>query len=177
MSTILRRSLHLAILTASAAAVIAAGSPASASALAAGAHVPATIAAPAACSIPANANDGVLKTLKTVGDSRHVTAKVRLAMFETAWVESHANNLGCGTGDSVGVFQQSPSNGWGTKAQCMNVTHAAGKFLDQAIPNSANHPSWTAGHVAQSVQRSAYPDRYDAAQTKANALIARSRTL
>ena len=177
MSKTLRRTLRFAVLGVAAAAVVAVGTPASADALAAGSHVPATIVAPAACSIPAKANDGVLKTLKKIGDSRHITAKVRLAMFETAWVESHANNLGCGTGDSVGVFQQSPSNGWGTKAQCMNVTHATNKFLDQAIPNSRNHPSWTAGHVAQSVQRSAYPDRYDAAKAKANSLIARSNTL
>jgi hypothetical protein len=168
-------TLRIAVLGAAAAAVIAVGAPASAST--AGTHVPATIAAPAACNIPANANDGVLKTMRNIGNSRHITAKVRLAMFETAWVESHANNLGCGTGDSVGVFQQSPSNGWGTKAQCMNVTHATNKFLDQAIPNSANHSSWSAGKVAQSVQRSAYPDRYDAAQAKAKALITRSNGL
>ncbi|WP_163511833.1 hypothetical protein [Fodinicola acaciae] len=169
--------LRFVMLGVAAAAVLGFTAPASADAVSAGAHVPATIAAPLACTIPAKANDGVLKKLKQVGDARHVTAKVRLAMFETAWVESHANNLGCGTGDSVGVFQQSPSNGWGTKAQCMDVKHAANKFLDQAIPNSRNHPSWSAGKVAQSVQRSAYPSRYDAAKSKAQSLIRRSNTL
>lgn len=175
MSTALHSTLRIAVLgAATVMATLAIAAPASASAAP---HVPATIAAPAACSIPANANDGVLKTMRNIGNSRHITAKVRLAMFETAWVESHANNLGCGTGDSVGVFQQSPSNGWGTKAQCMNVTHATNKFLDQAIPNSAHNPSWSAGKVAQSVQRSAYPSRYDAAQAKAKALITRSNGL
>ena len=33
---------------------------------------------------------------------RHDLAGVMLSMFETAWVESHVNNLHCGTGDSVG---------------------------------------------------------------------------
>ncbi|WP_199921736.1 peptidoglycan-binding domain-containing protein [Psychromicrobium lacuslunae] len=152
-------------------------SPAVAQQAAIGDHLPATALAAEVCSVPATANDSVLLTLKRVGDSRSISSKVRLAMFETAWVESHANNLGCGDSDSVGVFQQRPSQGWGTVAQCMDVNYAANKFLDQAISNAAKNPGWTAGQVAQSVQRSAYPSRYDQAQSTANSLISRSITL
>ncbi|AJT41408.1 hypothetical protein UM93_07560 [Psychromicrobium lacuslunae] len=147
-----------------------------------GDHVPATELSSAqlteeACYVPSTADDNVLKTMKSIGDQRGISYRVRLAMFETAWVESHANNLNCGDLDSVGVFQQRPAAGWGTVAQCTNVVYATNKFLDQAIPNAANYPSWSAGTVAQSVQRSAYPERYDQAQSIAEALIQRSNAL
>ncbi|MEH0108111.1 hypothetical protein V6N00_00055 [Tersicoccus sp. MR15.9] len=135
----------------------------------AAAEAPAT-ASSARCFVPSTANQSVLRTLKAVGDKRGITYRVRLAMFETAWVESHANNLKCGTGSSVGVFQQ--TSAWGTYAQRTNVTWATNRFLDQAIPNARRHPSWTAGQVAQSVQRSAYPTRYDQAKATATRLIA-----
>ncbi|KAG8703160.1 hypothetical protein FRC09_004314 [Ceratobasidium sp. 395] len=53
----------------------------------------------------------------------------------------------------------------------MNVDYSTGKFLDQAIPNDANNPGYTAGQLAQSVQRSEFPDRYDQAQSIAQDLI------
>ncbi|KAF8609662.1 hypothetical protein BDV93DRAFT_602299 [Ceratobasidium sp. AG-I] len=89
----------------------------------------------------------------------------------TAWIESHVNNLNCGDQDSIGVFQQRPSQGWGTYDQIMNVDYSTGKYLDQAIVNDQNNPGYTAGQLAQSVQRSEYPDRYDGAQSTAQDLI------
>ena len=142
-----------------------------------GRHIPATLMADSACAVPSTANDGVLVTVKHAADARHVTARVRLATYEAAWVESHANNLRCGDRDSLGVFQQRPSAGWGTPAQILNVTYATNKFLDRAIPIAAAHSSWSAGHVAQAVQVSAYPDRYDQSATKARSLISRAAAL
>jgi hypothetical protein len=129
-------------------------------------------------SIPPNADDNVLRTLRDVSNQRGVDDRVRLSVFETAWVESHANNLPCGDGESIGVFQQIPRF-WCPEDRnlCMDVGHAAGKYLDQAIPNAANNPGWSAGQVAQSVQRSAFPDRYDQAQGTAQDLINRSNGL
>ena len=97
-----------------------------------------------------------------------------LATFEAAWVESHVNNLNCGDSDSLGVFQQRPSQGWGSKAQVTNVDYATNKFLDQAIKNDKGF-SGTAGQLAQSVQRSGYPDRYDQAKAKAESIIAEAK--
>lgn len=82
------------------------------------------------------------------------------------------NNLDCGDRDSLGVFQQRPSQGWGTPEECMDPVHAANAFLDQAIVNDRRNPSYTAGQLAQSVQRSAFPDRYDQSEDKALAMIA-----
>ncbi|WP_163507071.1 hypothetical protein [Fodinicola acaciae] len=134
--------------------------------------------APKDCpSIPSTADDNILRTLRDIGNQRGVDDRVRLAEFETAWVESHANNLPCGDQDSLGVFQQRPSQGWGTPDQVMDPVYATNKFLDYAIPNAANNPGWTAGQVAQSVQRSEFPDRYDQAEGTARDLIARSNGL
>lgn len=152
---------------------------AAASPLAPGSHVPSSVVTPENCpSIPSNADDNVLRILRDVSNQRGVDGRVRLSVFETAWVESHANNLPCGDGESIGVFQQIPRF-WCPEDRnlCMDVAHAANKYLDQAIPNAANNPGWTAGQVAQSVQRSAFPDRYDQSQGIAQDLINRSNGL
>ena len=125
------------------------------------------------CAVPSTHDPAVIATVHSVAKSRGVTAKVMLAAFEAGWVESHMNNLNCGDRDSLGVFQQRPSMGWCSPSSlCLNVTHATNKFLDQAIPNDRNNPGYTAGQLAQSVQRSAYPARYDQAESKARSLIA-----
>jgi hypothetical protein len=128
-------------------------------------------------SIPSTADPDVIKVVYEVGVKLHVSDRVMLAGFEAGWVESHMNNLPCGDSDSLGVFQQRPSQGWGTPEQIMNVAFASNSFFTQAITVAANNPGWTAGQVAQGVQRSAFPDRYDAAQATARDLIERARAL
>jgi hypothetical protein len=123
------------------------------------------------CSVPPDADMNVNKQVHDVAVQRGVNDKVMLATFEAGWVESHMNNLDCGDRDSLGVFQQRPSAGWGTPEECMNVVHATNAFLDQAIPNDKENPNQTAGQLAQSVQRSAFPDRYDQSEGKARELI------
>ncbi|KAG8696258.1 hypothetical protein FRC12_002414 [Ceratobasidium sp. 428] len=122
-------------------------------------------------SIPSTVDAAVRDHVYRITQSRNVTPKVLLATFETAWVESHVNNLNCGDQDSIGVFQQRPSQGWGTHDQIMKVDYSTNKFLDQAIPNDRNNPGYTAGQLAQSVQRSEFPGRYDQAKEKAQTII------
>ncbi|KAB5590252.1 hypothetical protein CTheo_6304 [Ceratobasidium theobromae] len=122
-------------------------------------------------SIPSTANPTIRDQVYRITQSRGVTAKVLLSTFETAWIESHVNNLPCGDQDSIGVFQQRPSQGWGSYDQIMNVDYSTNKYLDQAIVNDRNNPGYTAGQLAQSVQRSEFPDRYDQAQSTAQELI------
>ncbi|MBA0053875.1 hypothetical protein E0L36_24380 [Streptomyces sp. AJS327] len=124
------------------------------------------------CAVPPDRDLNITKTVYSIAKERNVTDKVLLAAFEAGWVESHMNNLNCGDRDSLGVFQQRPSQGWGTPEQCMDPVHATNAFLDQAIPNDANNPNFTAGELAQSVQRSAYPERYDQSEEKARSMIA-----
>ncbi|MEU8570552.1 hypothetical protein AB0C51_19775 [Streptomyces pathocidini] len=100
-----------------------------------------------------------------------MTDKVMLAAFETGIVETGMRNLHYGDRDSVGVFQQRPSQGWGNRAQCLDPDHAARRFFTEAVRVAKAHPDWSAGKVAQGVQRSAYPTRYDHAEHLARGLL------
>lgn len=114
----------------------------------------------------------VARTICAVGKRRGVSARVMLSAFETAIVESGCRNLNYGDRDSVGVFQQRPSQGWGTREQCMNVDYASNKYFEVAQnfeKRSSCGPS--AGVLAQCVQRSAYPARYDQNEGNARSLM------
>ncbi|OZM70349.1 hypothetical protein CFN78_25860 [Amycolatopsis antarctica] len=130
----------------------------------------------AACTVPPDRDLNVTTRIYQIATQRQVTPKVLLSAFEAGWVESHMHNLNCGDRDSLGVFQQRPSQGWcDNPADCLNVDHATNAYLDQAIPNDLKTPGFSAGQLAQSVQRSAYPERYDQAQAKAQQMIAEVR--
>ncbi|MCT2587865.1 FG-GAP repeat domain-containing protein [Actinophytocola gossypii] len=137
-----------------------------------GDHVPLSVNPHACPSIPPNHDPNVIRTVYQVGLDRNVSDKVMLAAFEAGWVESHMNNLPCGDKDSLGVFQQRPSQGWGTPEQIMQVPYAATQFFIQAQANEPKYPHYTAGQLAQSVQRSCCPERYDQAEGKARAMLA-----
>jgi hypothetical protein len=93
--------------------------------------------------------------------------KVTLALIEAGIVESNLRNLPYGDRDSLGYLQQRPSKGW----RCpMNITCATWDFLRRAIP--AEHRYGTSGQLAQAVQRSAFPLRYDQRQAEAEQVIA-----
>ncbi|TCP57514.1 hypothetical protein EV191_1011471 [Tamaricihabitans halophyticus] len=148
----------------------------SGSPLAPGTHIPMSMATDSMVlecdTIPSEHDPEIIKIVYDVATERGADDRVMLSAFEAGWVESHMNNLDCGHSDSLGVFQQRPSQGWGTPEEIMDPVYATNAYLDQAIPNAENNPDWTAGEVAQSVQRSAYPDRYDESEAKAKELIA-----
>ena len=102
--------------------------------------------------IPSEADPAVRDAVYRLAKARGVNDKVLLSTFETIWIETHANNLPCGDQDSLGVFQQRPSMGWGTPEQLMNIEYATNMFLDRCIPNDAANPGFTPGQLAQSVQ-------------------------
>ncbi|MHB1711188.1 MAG: hypothetical protein ACYCV7_07275 [Acidimicrobiales bacterium] len=77
----------------------------------------------------------------------------------TSMQESRLQNLPYGDRDSLGLFQQRPSQGWGSSAQVMNPIYAATAFFDHL----AQIPGWESMPVteaAQLVQRSADPTAY-----------------
>ena len=80
--------------------------------------------------------------------------------YATAWQESKLENLPYGDQDSVGIFQQRPSEGWGSKAQLEDPAYAAGAFFKALvkIPGYAKLPVDVA---AQDVQRSADGAAYE----------------
>jgi hypothetical protein len=77
----------------------------------------------------------------------------------TAYQETGIRNLNYGDRDSVGLFQQRPSQGWGTKQQLMDPYYSTGKFYD-ALVKIKNWETADINDVAQKVQFSGYPEAY-----------------
>lgn len=89
----------------------------------------------------------------------------------TAMQESSLINLTTATNyDSLGLFQQRPSQGWGSAAQVTDPVYASQAFYSRLIkvPNWQSIPLTQA---AQAVQRSAYPDAYAQWQSQAQQLV------
>jgi hypothetical protein len=89
----------------------------------------------------------------------------------TAMQESKLRNLGYGDRDSVGLFQQRPSQGWGTAAQIMDPVYSSTKFY-QALVSVSGWQSMTLTQAAQAVQKSGAPDAYAAHQADATVVAA-----
>ena len=73
--------------------------------------------------------------------------------------------------DSVGLFQQRPSMGWGTVEQCMDVTYSTTVFY-KSLAKIDGWEDMTLAQAAQAVQVSAFPDRYAQWEDMAWAVIA-----
>jgi hypothetical protein len=93
-------------------------------------------------------------------------ASVALA---TAMQESKLRNLEHGDRDSLGLFQQRPSQGWGTRDQILNPVFAINAFYD-ALAEVDGYQTMAITQAAQTVQRSAYPDAYAEHEADARAL-------
>lgn len=78
----------------------------------------------------------------------------------TAYQESGLHNLAYGDRDSLGLFQQRPSQDWGTPEQVMDPHYAANAFY-RVMEKQRDWQTRDLGDVAQAVQRSGYPDAYD----------------
>jgi murein DD-endopeptidase MepM/ murein hydrolase activator NlpD len=84
--------------------------------------------------------------------------------------ESSLRNRTDGPDDSLGLFQQRPSQGWGTREQLMDPVYAAKRFYTAllAVAGWQQMPLTVAG---QAVQRSAYPDAYAQWEPDATMLV------
>ena len=87
----------------------------------------------------------------------------------TAYQESGIRNLDYGHADSLGLFQQRPSKGWGTKEQVTDPWYSSNAFY-KAMLKVKGWKTKNIGDVAQAVQRSAFPDAYDKHIDNARAL-------
>lgn len=77
----------------------------------------------------------------------------------TAYQESGIRNLDYGDADSVGLFQQRPSQGWGSVEQLMDPWYASGAFYE-ALVEIDGWESADLNDIAQQIQISAYPEAY-----------------
>ncbi|KZE90669.1 LysM peptidoglycan-binding domain-containing protein [Microbacterium sp. TNHR37B] len=105
-----------------------------------------------------------------VGRERGVSDRGIAIALATAMVESWLRNLDYGTYDSLGLFQQRPSTGWGTPDQVRDPRRAAAAFFGgpddpngsdtRGLLDIAGWEDMEFSEAAQAVQRSAYPHRY-----------------
>jgi hypothetical protein len=98
-------------------------------------------------------------TIAGISVKRHLPARAATIALATARQESKFINVGYGDRDSLGLFQQRPSQGWGTAAQVRDPVHATNAFYD-ALVKVHGYQSMEITKVAQKVQRSAYPEAY-----------------
>jgi hypothetical protein len=90
---------------------------------------------------------------------RGLAARAGSIAMATVYQETGIRNLDYGDRDSVGLFQQRPSQGWGSEKQLMDPYYATTKFYNALVRVRA-WESRDITEVAQAVQRSAYPDAY-----------------
>jgi murein DD-endopeptidase MepM/ murein hydrolase activator NlpD len=95
--------------------------------------------------------------IATVGSQMGMSTRDLEIGIMTAIAESTLRNLNYGDRDSLGLFQQRPSAGWGTPAQVTNPRYAASKFFSalRGVDGRNSMAPWLA---AQAVQRSAFSD-------------------
>jgi hypothetical protein len=110
--------------------------------------------------VPLSAGQASLAaTIAGVADHRALPVRAVTIAYATALQESHLANLPYGDRDSVGIFQQRPSQGWGTRRQLLDPVYASARFFAAlvAIPGYLRLPVYRA---AQDVQRSADGSAY-----------------
>lgn len=124
-------------------------------------------------------------TIVKVGLKRDVPRRGLVVAVATAMQESNLYNLASGAlpesldypnqgvgydHDSVGLFQQRPSSGWGTVADLMRPAYAAEQFYRALL----TVPGWQEMSVtgaAQAVQISAFPDAYAKHEERATTVV------
>jgi cell wall-associated NlpC family hydrolase len=112
---------------------------------------------------------GNAQIIAEVGISMGVPTPGETIAIATALQESGLQNVIYGDRDSLGLFQQRPSQGWGSPAQILSPTYAAKQFYSRLL----QVPGWrsmSTTDAAQAVQRSGFPDAYDKWQDEAQAL-------
>jgi hypothetical protein len=105
---------------------------------------------------------------------RKMGVRSAVIAIATAMQESRLQNLPYGSADSLGLFQQRPSAGWGTPQELLNPAFAADAFLaalqrhQLASPGWATEPLWA---TAQAVQASGFPTAYAQWEAQAAGLV------
>lgn len=110
-------------------------------------------------------------TISAVGTKLGLPAHAATVALATALQESKLRNLEGGDRDSVGLFQQRPSQGWGTVAQLHDPVYAATEFY-QKLEKLPNWETLPITEAAQAVQRSGVPDAYAQWEPQSRAMAA-----
>ncbi|GAA2523182.1 C40 family peptidase [Streptomyces longisporus] len=109
------------------------------------------------------------KTIVATGIQLKIPARGQIIALATALQESALRNLDHGDRDSLGLFQQRPSQGWGTREQILDPVYASKKFYT-ALKSVKGWESMPVTVAAQKVQKSGFPDAYAKHEPLATAL-------
>ncbi|WP_327748037.1 C40 family peptidase [Streptomyces europaeiscabiei] len=99
------------------------------------------------------------KTIQATGVAMNIPARGQIVALATALQESGLRNLTYGDRDSLGLFQQRSSLGWGTANEILDPVHASTKFYE-ALEKVSGWQSLSVTQAAQAVQKSGYPEAY-----------------
>jgi hypothetical protein len=108
-------------------------------------------------------------TIAAVGKRMGMPDRAVTVALAAALQESSLRNLDYGDQDSLGLFQQRPSQGWGSPAEILTPSYAAEAFFEHL----ARVDGWESASVtvaAQAVQRSALPSAYASWEPRAQVL-------
>jgi hypothetical protein len=113
----------------------------------------------------------IAATIAAVAHRRAMPSHAVVVAYAAALQESHLHNLSYGDRDSVGVFQQRPSEGWGPARKLKDPVYASARFFRAlaGVPDYLHKPVYRA---AQAVQHSADGYAYIQYQPEATVLAA-----
>ncbi|MER5624156.1 hypothetical protein [Streptosporangium sp. NPDC002544] len=101
----------------------------------------------------------VAAAIAAVAARKKLPERAAVIAYATAIQESKLENLRGGDRDSVGVFQQRPSQGWGKPSQLIDPVYASEKFF-AALVKVKGYRKLPLHEAAQAVQRSADGSAY-----------------
>ncbi|MFD0501471.1 C40 family peptidase [Streptomyces rhizosphaericus] len=111
--------------------------------------------------------------ITNVARTRRLSPRAAVIAVATAMQESSLKNQRGGDRDSAGLFQQRPSQGWGTLAQVTDAIYASNAFYGRLI-KITDWQTQPLTRVAQKVQRSGTPRAYAKWESSAGSLVART---
>jgi len=108
-------------------------------------------------------------TIAAVSVQRGLPARAASIALATAYQESKILNVDYGDRDSLGLFQQRPSQGWGEPAQILDPYYSSNSFYE-ALSQVEGYENMPIDEAAQLVQRSADGSAYAPHEDNARAL-------
>jgi cell wall-associated NlpC family hydrolase len=115
------------------------------------------------------------EVIVSVGAKMKVPVRGRVVAVATALQESSLTNKPQGDRDSVGLFQQRPSQGWGTKQQLMDPAYSSSKFYSRLVA-VRGWQKMRVTEAAQAVQKSGFPEAYAKHEQQAVQAVAASKS-
>ncbi|MBT2674352.1 heavy metal transporter [Streptomyces sp. ISL-14] len=110
-------------------------------------------------------------TIAAVGTGRGLPERAVTIALATALQESALRNISHGDRDSLGLFQQRPSQGWGTEKEILDPIYSADIFYEHLV-KVRGYTELPLTVAAQRVQRSGFPEAYAKHEPDATLLAA-----